>query len=137
MQTPGLISPSPGVWLGATIHTERSVTMYREDMLFVGTQSDLLAYNVEANSDVWFKDAPDGVSTMTFGNVPSLPSPLALVGGNCSIQGFEQAGEELYWTVVGDNVSALAMVDTTGDGNVRRRPLPACVSAAEIGRAHV
>jgi len=105
--------------------------MYREDMLFVGTQSDLLAYNVEANSDVWFKDAADGVSTMTFGNVPSLPSPLALVGGNCSIQGFDQAGEELYWTVVGDNVSALAMVDTTGDGNVRRR-LPACLSTVKI-----
>jgi Bardet-Biedl syndrome 2 protein len=55
-------------------------------MLFVGTQSDLLAYNVEANSDVWFKDAADGVSTLCFGRVPSLPAPLALVGGNCSIQ---------------------------------------------------
>ena len=56
------------------------------EMLFVGTQSDLLAYNVEANSDVWFKDAADGVSTLCFGRVPSLPAPLALVGGNCSIQ---------------------------------------------------
>jgi hypothetical protein len=36
----------------------------------------------------------------------------------CRTQGFDQHGEELYWTVVGDNVSALAMVDTDGDGNV-------------------
>ena len=41
---------------------------------------------------------------------------LALVGGNCSIQGFDAAGEESYWTVTGDNVAALALCDADGDG---------------------
>lgn len=33
---------------------------------------------------------------------------VALVGGNCSILGFNNKGEDVFWTVSGDNVSALA-----------------------------
>ena len=42
--------------------------------------------------------------------------PLVVVGGHCSVQGFDAEGNELYWTVTGDNVSAMAFVDTNGDG---------------------
>ena len=41
---------------------------------------------------------------------------LAIVGGNCSIQGFDSTGAERFWTVTGDNVSALALCDADGDG---------------------
>ena len=33
--------------------------------------------------------------------------PLALVGGNCSIQGYSHEGSEEFWTVTGDNVSSM------------------------------
>lgn len=32
------------------------------------------------------------------------------------IQGFDAQGTELYWTVTGDNVSCLSLVDTNEDG---------------------
>lgn len=60
----------------------------------------------------------DGVNTMIFGRIAGVAQPLAIVGGNCSIQGFDSEGNEPYWTVTGDNVAALALVDVTGDGNV-------------------
>lgn len=42
--------------------------------------------------------------------------PLAIVGGNCSIQGFDHEGGEAFWTVTGDNVSTLTMCDVDGKG---------------------
>ena len=48
--------------------------------------------------------------------VGSIDAGLAIVGGNCSIQGFDHTGEELFWTVTGDNVSALTFCDVDEDG---------------------
>lgn len=39
-----------------------------------------------------------------------------IVGGNCSITGFDFEGEERFWTVSGDNVKALEFLDFNGDG---------------------
>ena len=93
-------------------YTEGSTT----DTLLVGTQTNLLAYDVEGNMDVFYKDVPDGVNAMIFGMVPGVETPLAVVGGNCSIQGFDNEGNEAFWTVTGDNVTALAFCDADGDG---------------------
>lgn len=86
------------------------------DILIIGTQTTLLAYNVEKNSDIFFKGVPDGINKMIFGMLPGIEAPLAIVGGNCSIQGFDATGNELFWTVTGDNVSALTFCDADGDG---------------------
>ena len=88
------------------------------DMLLVGAQTTLLAYDVRENCDLFFKDVPDGVNTLLVGRFGSLDIPLALVGGNCSIQGFDHEGGESFWTVTGDNVSAMAFCDVDGDGEL-------------------
>ncbi len=56
------------------------------DTLIIGTQSNIMAYDVDNNSDVFFKEVPDGVNACVFGHVSSVEAPLAVVGGNCSIQ---------------------------------------------------
>jgi len=87
------------------------------DVILVGTQTNLFAYDVEQNADVFYKDVPDGINALIFGCVQSIEEPLAVVGGNCSIQGFDHQGVEKFWSVTGDNVSTLAFCDATGDGN--------------------
>jgi Bardet-Biedl syndrome 2 protein len=72
------------------------------DVLVVGTQTNLLAFDVEKNSDLFYKDVPDGINAVAFGHIGSSENPLAIVGGNCSIQGFDFEGNELFWTVTGD-----------------------------------
>ncbi|XP_057298017.1 Bardet-Biedl syndrome 2 protein-like [Hydractinia symbiolongicarpus] len=89
----------------------------QRDMLFVGTQTNLLAYDVENNSDLFYKEVPDGVNSLLVGNVGTNPTPLVLAGGNCSIQGFDSEGSDEFWTVTGDNVCSLALVDFDSDGN--------------------
>lgn len=86
------------------------------DLLFVGTQSNLLAYDVERNSDVFFRDVQDGVTCLIVGRVASLPQPLVVAGGNCSILGFDAEGNEAFWTVTGDNISSIAFSDVDSDG---------------------
>jgi len=86
------------------------------DVLMVGTQTSLMVYDVEENSDLFFKEVHDGVNVIAFGTLTGVDTPVCMVGGNCSIQAFDYEGTELFWTVTGDNVSALAFCDVNDDG---------------------
>lgn len=86
------------------------------DVLMTGTQTALMVYDVEENADLFFKEVHDGVNVIAFGNIHAVEVPVCLVGGNCSIQAFDHEGTELFWTVTGDNVSALSFCDVNDDG---------------------
>jgi Bardet-Biedl syndrome 2 protein len=55
-------------------------------ILLVGTQNNLLAYDVQENADIFYKDVPDGVQSLVIGSLAENAPPLCIVGGNCSIQ---------------------------------------------------
>lgn len=59
---------------------------------------------------------PDGANCATIGYLGALRNPVVLVGGNCSIQGYDSEGEDVFWTVTGDNVRSLALYDYNKDG---------------------
>ena len=86
------------------------------DALLFGATTSLLAYDVEQNKQLFYKDVEDGVQAVVCGPVmkPQDSSadapPLAIVGGNCSIFGFDRTGSERYWTVTGDQVTAMALM---------------------------
>ncbi|KAH8059998.1 hypothetical protein JL722_4952 [Aureococcus anophagefferens] len=76
----------------------------KRDVLLVGMSSALLVYDVEMNSDVFYKEVQDGVNCMCFGTLRGVEEPLVIVGGNCSVLGFDWRGAEEFWTVTGDNL---------------------------------
>jgi len=86
------------------------------DILLVGTETNLMAYDAYNNVDLFYNDIPDGIGVVTFGPVLSTGPSLAVVGGTCSIQGFNEKGGEDFWTVCGDMVRAIIFVDIDGDG---------------------
>lgn len=86
------------------------------DVLLIGTPNNLQCYDPHRNQDLFFKDVPDGVNALAVGKLGARTEPLAIVGGNCSVQGFQLDGQEAYWTVTGDNVSAMALCDINNDG---------------------
>lgn len=49
------------------------------------------------------------------GTLGSLSEPVAIVGGNCSIMALNNIGEEVLWTVTGDNVCSLELLDFNSD----------------------
>ncbi len=87
------------------------------DLLFVGTQSNLLAYDVERNADKFFVDVQDGVNSLIVGKLGNQPSNMVIAGGNCSLLGFDVKGNEAFWTVTGDNVSSLVLCDLDANNN--------------------
>lgn len=58
----------------------------KKTSLLVGTQTNLLAYDVEENADVFYKEVPDGVQSMTVGSFGTSVPVMCIVGGNCSLQ---------------------------------------------------
>ena len=88
----------------------------RTDTVVVGTSSSLLAYNVERNADLFYQDLPDGVQAITIGKFHTYDQPLVIAGGNCTLQGFDVNGTEKFWTMTGDNVHSLAILDYDDDG---------------------
>lgn len=86
------------------------------DALVVGTQTNLLAYDVYNNSDFFYREVTDGANAVVLGTLGDISPPLAIIGGNCALQGFDYEGNDLFWTVTGDNVHSLALCDFDGDG---------------------
>lgn len=56
------------------------------DVLLVGMESNILAYDVEQNAEIFFKDVPDGVRAMTVAKISKVATPLLVIGGHCSVQ---------------------------------------------------
>ncbi|XP_066541115.1 Bardet-Biedl syndrome 2 protein homolog isoform X2 [Hoplias malabaricus] len=86
------------------------------DTLLVGSQTNLLAYDVHDNADIFYREVTDGANAIVLGNLGDIQSPLAIIGGNCALQGFDYEGNDQFWTVTGDNVRSLVLCDFTGDG---------------------
>lgn len=41
----------------------------------------------------------DGANAIVLGKLGNIQSPLAIVGGNCALQGFDYEGNDQFWTV--------------------------------------
>ena len=88
---------------------------HRPDFIYVGGPSNLLGYDVERNADAFFVDVQDGANALVLGKMGNSSKPLVMAGGNCSVLGFDGKGVESFWTVTGDNVSAMALCDLKGN----------------------
>ncbi|RMC09141.1 hypothetical protein DUI87_14148 [Hirundo rustica rustica] len=58
----------------------------------------------------------DGANAIVLGRLGDISPPLAIIGGNCALQGFDYEGNDRFWTVTGDNVRSLALCDFDDDG---------------------
>ncbi|XP_031838360.1 BBSome complex member BBS2 [Nomia melanderi] len=85
------------------------------DLLLIGTASYILAFNIEDNSDVFYKEMSDGARCIVIGKLGWLPRQVAIIGGNCSVAILDSQGTEIFWTVVEGIVTSLAVLDFDGD----------------------
>jgi Bardet-Biedl syndrome 2 protein len=91
-------------------------SLSNNEMLFIGSRTNLLAYDVENNKDIFDKEVSDGVNCLAFGTFTTVGEALIVSGGNCSITGFDIAADERFWTVTGDNASSIQFMDWDEDG---------------------
>lgn len=57
----------------------------------------------------------DGALYITIGKLGWLSDQVAIVGGNSSITVLDYKGTEIFWTVMGDIVTSIAIFDFEGD----------------------
>ncbi|CAH2242280.1 jg25202 [Pararge aegeria aegeria] len=86
------------------------------DMLLIGSPTQILAYDVHDNSDLFFKEAPDGVNVITVGHFGKHNERLVIVGGNSSVMALNWQGVEQFWNVVGGKVCSMVTFDFDKDG---------------------
>ncbi|XP_075981126.1 BBSome complex member BBS2-like [Anticarsia gemmatalis] len=86
------------------------------DMLLIGSPTQILAYDVHDNTDLFFKEAPDGVNVIIAGSFGKYTELLAIVGGNSSVQAIDWEGNEVFWNVVSGKVCAMITFDFDKDG---------------------
>ncbi|ORX77874.1 hypothetical protein BCR32DRAFT_295342 [Anaeromyces robustus] len=77
----------------------------KRDLLVIGTINKLLLYDVEKNSDLFYHEISDEITTTISGYICNSESPYILVGENCLVQGFDYQGDEVYWITTGDVVT--------------------------------
>lgn len=53
-----------------------------KEILVIGSPTQLLAYHVDNNHDIFFKDIMEGILSVAIGCAGSSDGPLVIVGGN-------------------------------------------------------
>ncbi|CAD0203311.1 unnamed protein product [Chrysodeixis includens] len=86
------------------------------DMLLIGSPTQILAYDVHDNTDLFFKEAPDGVNVIIAGSFGKYTETLAIIGGNSSVQAIDWEGNEVFWNVISGKVCAIITFDFDKDG---------------------
>lgn len=86
------------------------------EILLIGSPTHILAYHVDNNTDVFYKEMKEGCRSLVVGNFSSFSMPVILVGGNSCVRGLDSDGNEIYWIVTGVSVNCMALIDINKDG---------------------
>jgi Bardet-Biedl syndrome 2 protein len=86
------------------------------DVVLIGTESRLVAYDVYNNKTLFHRETPDGVRSVEVGLLDEYNFPIIVFGCGTTIWGIDQQGRDLFWTALGDEVNAIAICDVDGDG---------------------
>lgn len=104
------------------------ITSYN-NIVYIGSNNTLQAYNPLRNTDIYYIECNDGVVCNTVNN-----NNLCIVGGNCSISGYDNTGKEILWSVAADTVTAIATNNTnnvynnSSKNNTSSKQLIVCTS---------
>lgn len=86
------------------------------DILVIGSPTHVLAYYVDNNVDVFYKEMREGCRSIVIGQFASFQHSIVLVGGSACIRGFNHDGSEVFWIVTSANVNCMLLIDINKDG---------------------
>ncbi|KAL7041968.1 hypothetical protein ACKWTF_000972 [Chironomus riparius] len=88
-----------------------------KEYLAIGTETNILVYQVDDNIEVFFKDVSESVRCMTIGNIDISYPPLLLVGSNTTVKGYNVKGDEILWIVISGVVNSIILFDFNRDND--------------------
>ena len=88
-----------------------------KEFLAIGTDTNILVYQVDDNLEIFFKEVSEGVRCMIIGTTDSNNPPLLYCGTKTTVRGFNDKGEELLWIVTSGTVNSIILFDFNRDND--------------------
>lgn len=88
-----------------------------KEYLAIGTESNILVYQVDDNLEIFFKDVSEAVRCMIIGQIDNFHPPMLLCGTNSSVKGYNVKGDEVLWIVTSSAVNSIILFDFNRDNN--------------------
>lgn len=88
-----------------------------KEFLAIGTDTNILVYQVDDNLEIFFKEVTEGVRCLVMGSADSLNPPLLYCGTMTTVRGFNDKGEELLWLVTSGTVNSIILFDFNRDND--------------------
>lgn len=82
-----------------------------KEYLAIGTDTNILVYQVDDNLEIFFKEISEGVRCMVMGVTESLKPPLLYCGTKTTVRGFNDKGDEMLWIVTSGIVNSIILFD--------------------------
>lgn len=82
-----------------------------KEYLAIGTETNILVYQVDDNLEIFFKEISEGVRCMIMGATDSSKAPLLFCGTKTTVRGFNEKGEEILWIVTSGIVNSIILFD--------------------------
>lgn len=86
-----------------------------KEFLAIGTDTNILVYQVDDNLEIFFKEVSEGVRCMIIGATDSTSLPLLFCGTKTTVRGLNDKGEEILWIVTSGTVNSIILFDFTRD----------------------
>ncbi|VDP87278.1 unnamed protein product [Echinostoma caproni] len=83
------------------------------DILLLGSQTGVIAYDAYDHFILLLFQMPDGVNAMLISDqLGTRDHPIVVIGGRCSIVALNETGAEVFWTVTGESVMSLTVIES-------------------------
>lgn len=87
-----------------------------KEYLAIGTENNILVYQVDDNMEVFFKDILEAIRCMVIGNIDHH-QPMLFCGTNTTVKGYNVRGEEILWIVTSGSVNSIILFDFNRDND--------------------
>lgn len=88
-----------------------------KEFLAIGTETNILVYQVDDNLEIFFKEISEGIRCMVIGSTDSTSQPLLYCGSRTTVRGFNDKGEEVLWIVTSGVVNSVILFDFNRDNS--------------------
>lgn len=89
-----------------------------KEYLAIGTENNILVYQVDDNLEIFFKDVSEAIRCMMIGRIDSSHPPLLLCGTNSTVKGYNVKGDEILWIVTSGAVNSIILFDFNRDNDL-------------------
>ncbi|KAG5674649.1 hypothetical protein PVAND_004603 [Polypedilum vanderplanki] len=88
-----------------------------KEYLAIGTENNILIYQVDDNLEVFFKDVSESIRCMIIGTIDNSHPPLLFCGSNTTVKGYNVKGDEILWIVTSGVVNSITLFDFNRDND--------------------